>query len=93
MMPVSSVAFLTLVVCPVRPIRLLQLVLYTFADGVDLDFEHLSTFEGTFGDELAYFSTFINALRTELDTVVIPAWVTSAQDRAKLLTDMYADAF
>ena len=35
-----------------------------------------------------YFATFIVALRKELDTVVIPAWVQTAQDRSSMLADM-----
>jgi hypothetical protein len=64
-----------------------KLVLYTFADGVDLDFEHLSEFE-PLSDEMTLFAAFIVALRTELDTVVKPAWVQAAKDRAALLQDM-----
>lgn len=64
-----------------------KLVLYTFADGVDLDFEHLSEFE-PLSDEMALYAAFVTALRTQLDTVVRPGWVQAAKDRAALLQDM-----
>lgn len=45
-----------------------KFVSHTFADGIDLDLEHLTPFN-RMGDEFNGLAAFINALRTELDAV------------------------
>ena len=55
-----------------------KLVALTFADGVDLDFEHLSDFDRFAGcDEFAAFASLIAHLRVELDKVAASCAPTS----------------
>lgn len=63
-----------------------KLVQWTFADGIDLDFEHLtpySTIEGD--DEFDAFAALLKALKTELETTVKSNWVQQANDMAAKL--------
>jgi len=47
-----------------------KMVLSTFADGIDLDFEHLTPFNEFSGDdEFAAFTALIKAIRAEFDTI------------------------
>jgi hypothetical protein len=61
----------------------------TFADGVDLDFEHLSPFDKTqAAPEFEAFATLISTLRTELDKVAA-SWADSATKRLAALHSEY----
>merc|ERR1712193_378496 len=53
-----------------------KFVAHTFADGVDLDLEHLTPFN-RMGDEFDGLAAFINSLRTELDGVAAN-WASNA---------------
>jgi len=53
-----------------------KFVAHTFADGVDLDLEHLTPYQ-RMGDEWNGLAAFINALRTELDGVA-SNWASNA---------------
>eukprot|EP00040_Diaphanoeca_grandis_P030022 m.176852 g.176852 ORF g.176852 m.176852 type:complete len:544 (+) comp31862_c0_seq1:70-1701(+) len=64
-----------------------RMVQWSFADGIDLDFEHLSEF-AKLDDEMAFFATFVTALRTQLD-VVQNNWITTAQTRITVLQEMF----
>lgn len=67
-----------------------KLVLWTFADGVDLDFEHLTPFAQFSGDdEFGAFNTLITSLRSELDAVAAQ-WTTFATARQTELRAEYA---
>eukprot|EP01059_Diplonema_ambulator_P034282 TRINITY_DN75_c0_g1_i11.p1 TRINITY_DN75_c0_g1~~TRINITY_DN75_c0_g1_i11.p1 ORF type:complete len:451 (+),score=184.16 TRINITY_DN75_c0_g1_i11:231-1583(+) len=67
-----------------------QLVLWTFADGVDLDFEHLTPYATIPGDdEFAAYNALVKELRNQLDTVVKPQWSTFAQKRKAMLQAEY----
>jgi len=67
-----------------------QLVLWTFADGVDLDFEHLTPFATIPGDdEFTAYNALVKELRNQLDTVVKPQWSTFAQTRKAQLQAEY----
>jgi len=47
-----------------------RMVLSTFADGIDLDFEHLTPFSGFSGDdEFTAFTALIKAIRKEFDDI------------------------
>merc|ERR1711937_355021 len=48
-----------------------KFVAYTFAQGVDIDMEHLSPFTNNFddADEFEALNAFVDQLRTEFDTV------------------------
>lgn len=60
-----------------------QLVGWTFADGIDLDFEHLTPYATISGDdEFAAYTAMVKALRSELDGPVKSAWVSTANSRA-----------
>lgn len=49
-----------------------KLVAYSFADGIDLDFEHLTPFANMTGDkEYAAFAALILKLRSEFDKVEV----------------------
>lgn len=61
----------------------------TFADGVDLDFEHLSPFDTFAGaHEFEAFAALISTLRTELD-IVSTTWAQSANTRLAALLKTY----
>merc|ERR1711959_518245 len=58
-----------------------KLVQYSFADGIDLDFEHLTPFNNMTGDdEYAAFATLISTLRSEF-TKVEADWAVTAKAR------------
>lgn len=63
---------------------------FTFADGVDIDMEHLTPFTDNFegSDEFAAFAAFVTTLRTELDTVR-ENWVDTAQKRMTAMNNTY----
>jgi hypothetical protein len=66
------------------------LVQVTFADGVDLDFEHLTPFDSFPGcDEFGAFSALIRQLRKELDRVGAQ-WKASARTRGAALAKQLA---
>jgi len=56
-----------------------KLVAYTFADGVDIDMEHLTPY-ATMGDEFGAFISFVTTLRSEFTTVAAN-WVSTATAR------------
>lgn len=56
-----------------------KLVAYTFADGVDIDMEHLTPY-ATMGDEFGAFISFVTTLRSEFETVSAN-WATTAKAR------------
>ena len=61
----------------------------TFADGVDLDFEHLSVFDAFAGaHEFEAFAALISTLRHELGAVAA-SWATSADARRAALQKAY----
>eukprot|EP01064_Diplonema_japonicum_P023778 TRINITY_DN341_c0_g1_i6.p2 TRINITY_DN341_c0_g1~~TRINITY_DN341_c0_g1_i6.p2 ORF type:complete len:452 (+),score=175.86 TRINITY_DN341_c0_g1_i6:59-1414(+) len=67
-----------------------KLVLWTFADGVDLDFEHLTPFATINGDdEFAAYNALVAALREELDSNVKPQWSSFAATRKQQLQAEY----
>lgn len=65
-----------------------NMVLLSFADGVDLDFEHLSEFSKQFTDEFAPFNALIKAISQEFDNVK-KVWVQTATTRKKALAQFY----
>ena len=65
------------------------MVLHSFADGIDLDFEHLSPFDDTFGTEFEAFGALIAGLREEFDTTVAPAWHDTARAHKSWLNCTY----
>jgi len=64
-----------------------KMVLFTFADGIDLDFEHLTEFSWLGDDEFAAFQALILAIRQELNSIS-GQWVSTAQAR---LSDLQAE--
>lgn len=64
-----------------------KLVAYTFADGIDIDMEHLTPFSGL-DDEFGALIAFISQLRLEFDTIS-KNWATTAQARIKALTAQF----
>jgi hypothetical protein len=60
-----------------------NMVALTFADGIDLDFEHLSEYDALDkpGSEFVAYTTFVNALRAELNKITTEVWVANAQGR------------
>ena len=67
-----------------------KLVAFTFADGVDMDLEHLTPFSGM-DDEYGALIAFITQLRNELD-VVKKNWAKTAHARALYLHKQYKAA-
>ena len=66
-------------------------VALTFADGVDLDFEHLTPYSTIPGDdEFAYYATLVKTLKNELETVVKPQWVSKANAAGAALQAAYS---
>jgi len=66
-----------------------KLVGYSFADGVDLDFEHLTPYDSQFGgSEFNAFETLVKSIRKELG-VVASTWHQTAKERAEALNATY----
>jgi len=67
-----------------------KFVAYTFAQGVDIDMEHLSPFTNNFddADEFEALNAFVDQLRTEFDTVSAN-WYDNAAKRRKAMNDTY----
>jgi len=67
-----------------------KFVAFTFAQGVDIDMEHLSPFTNNFpgSDEFAALISFITTLRSELDQVAVN-WVDTAKARRTAMNNTY----
>jgi hypothetical protein len=65
-----------------------KLIKWTFADGGDLDLEHLTPF-AEFGDEFAGYIALANTLREEFDNDITPNWAANANARAAALQREY----
>merc|ERR1719187_1534830 len=65
-----------------------EMVLKTFADGIDLDFEHLTPFN-EMGEEFNAFATLIQEIRKVFENDVKSKWVGEAQARISLLQKAY----
>jgi len=61
-----------------------KMVLLSFADGVDLDFEHLSEYSKMYTDEFGPFTDLIKAISSEFD-LIKPQWVSTANKRMQNL--------
>jgi len=64
-----------------------KFVAHTFADGVDMDMEHLTPY-ATMGKEYEGFTSFVTTLRQELDSVA-KNWVSTAQAKKAGLQSWY----
>ena len=62
-----------------------KMVLYSFADGLDLDFEHLTPFTARYGGEFGAFAALVGSLRAELDAVGGAGWAAAVDARAAAL--------
>merc|ERR1712048_542388 len=59
-----------------------KLVLHTFADGIDLDFEHLAEYNKTYGDvELKSYLALVQGIRDEFDSITKDKWSSAVQAR------------
>jgi len=59
-----------------------KLVLHTFADGIDMDFEHLAEYSSQYGDvELDAYIELVKGIRAELDAITPAVWKDAAQQR------------
>jgi hypothetical protein len=67
-----------------------KFVAYTFADGVDIDMEHLSPFTNNFegSDEFAALIGFVNELREQFKTVSA-SWKDTARARQQAMNNSY----
>jgi hypothetical protein len=67
-----------------------KFVAYSFAQGVDIDMEHLSPFTNNFegADEFEALNAFVDQLRTEFDTVSAN-WYDNAAKRQKAMNDTF----
>merc|ERR1711939_939651 len=65
-----------------------KLVAYTFADGVDIDMEHLTPYSGM-DDEFGALISFITTLRNELNDVT-KNWAANAKARSSALEAQFA---
>eukprot|EP01125_Pyxidicula_operculata_P010190 TRINITY_DN3358_c0_g1_i1.p1 TRINITY_DN3358_c0_g1~~TRINITY_DN3358_c0_g1_i1.p1 ORF type:complete len:446 (+),score=102.36 TRINITY_DN3358_c0_g1_i1:106-1443(+) len=68
-----------------------NLVQFTFADGIDLDFEHLTEFSviDNGHDEFLAFSALINAIKGEFSKITSQVWSNNAQTRSNYLQQVY----
>merc|ERR1712203_1064282 len=64
-----------------------KFVAHTFADGVDIDMEHLTPYDRA-GDEFKGFAAFVNTLRTELDQVATE-WASNAAKKKAAMQSEY----
>lgn len=63
-----------------------KLVLFTFADGIDLDFEHLAEYTRKFGDgEYEAYTHMVNSIRKEMDAITPQMWSNAIQERTTAL--------
>lgn len=59
-----------------------KLVLFTFADGIDLDFEHLAEYTRKYGDgEIPAYIAMVKAIRKEFDAITEEQWNSTAHKR------------
>merc|ERR1712039_624091 len=59
-----------------------KLVLHTFADGVDLDFEHLAEYTMKYGPgEVDAYVALVQGIRAELDAITASVWSEAASKR------------
>jgi len=65
-----------------------RMVLSTFADGVDLDFEHLTPFSN-YSDEFAAFTTLIQEIQKQFSEVIPNQFVALAKDRKTWYNNTY----
>merc|ERR1719238_2503963 len=65
-----------------------KFVAHTFADGVDIDMEHLTPYDRA-GDEFKGFAAFVNTLRTELDQVATE-WASNAAKKKAAMQAEYS---
>jgi hypothetical protein len=70
-----------------------KMVFYSFADGIDLDFEHLTEFnwldDGNNHPEFVAFTTFVAALRQEFNSLTTSEWHSNAKRRYTHLESVY----
>jgi len=62
-----------------------ELVLWTFADGLDIDFEHLYEFDKIWPGEFDAFSHMVNRMRFYLDTYVKEKWQSAIDARLEFV--------
>jgi len=63
-----------------------KLVLHTFADGIDLDFEHLSEIKRVYGEaEIHSFHALANGIRAQLDNITPIVWNETVSKRITAL--------
>jgi hypothetical protein len=65
-----------------------KFVAYTFADGIDIDMEHLSPYN-RMGDEYAGLVAFVSTLRSEFDGDVSKNWAATANARRSALAAQF----
>jgi len=65
-----------------------NMVLLTFADGIDLDFEHLSEYSSKYEDEFVPFVALITAISSEFDAIK-SRWSSTATTRLHNLEKTY----
>jgi len=71
-----------------------KLVLHTFADGVDMDFEHISEFRRQFGDvEVDAYIALVMGIRSEMDAITPTVWRDAAQTRIEAFNASKQDDF
>jgi hypothetical protein len=68
-----------------------KMVLLSFADGIDLDFEHLTEFNwiDSGSNEFDAFNAFINTVRQQLSTFTSSVWNSNAESRYNDLNTAY----
>lgn len=64
-----------------------KLVLFTFADGVDLDFEHLSEYTKKYGEgEIPAYIAMVKAIRNGFNIITEDAWKANVNKRIATVT-------
>lgn len=63
-----------------------KLVLHTFADGIDLDFEHLAEYNQKYGNvEVEAYLALVKGIRDEFDSITPEKWSSAIQTRISSL--------
>jgi len=71
-----------------------KLVQHTFADGIDMDFEHLAEYQANYGDvEIDAYLALVQGIRAEFNAISPEIWSQNAQARIAALKANKQDDF
>lgn len=71
-----------------------KLVLHTFADGIELDFEHLAEYSAKYGEvEVDAYIALVQGIRSEFDAITSQLWIGAAEKRIAKLNASHQEDF